>query len=131
MRGFSWKNIAIYGGVTLVALAILDTALDYQRGSGFGRGLKTQATEEAALVFLMLGTIIGMLAGISMAFGYFIWKEKKLEAEPDQISQLLDELSREEALLADDPNSSESGEDKGDRLEPWERPTDWWKSEED
>lgn len=126
IKGISWKNTAAVAGTSLVALALVDTAWQWK---GSGSGVSPHISGNSAPAFLMVGIIIGMLLGIGMAFAYFIWKEKKINSQPDELTQLLDELSKEEALYIDD--NYEVNEEKGDALEPWERPTDWWKSDEE
>lgn len=133
MKAFSWKSIAAYLGVALIAFAIIDTAFNWNSSNSFGRGEKTQAAEETALVFLMLGLIIGLLGGVVLAFCYFVWKERQLKEKPDELEQLLSELSKSEALFIEEHNTSafDSEEPKNpETLEPWERPTDWWKEED-
>ncbi|MDF1756373.1 MAG: hypothetical protein P1U89_26530 [Verrucomicrobiales bacterium] len=126
IRGISLKKLATVAGISLVALALVDTAYQWK---STGHGVSPSIGGNSNPAFLMVGIIVGMLCGIIMAFSYFVWKEKKLCAEPDELTQLLEELSKEEALYVDD-NAFE-GEEKGDTLEPWERPTDWWKGDED
>lgn len=125
-KGITWRKLATVAGIVLVGLALVDTAYQWKSS---GSGVSPNIAGNSNPAFLLVGIIVGMLIGIVMAFVYFIWKENKLNSEPDDLSQLLDELSREEALFVDD-NPFE-GEEKGDALEPWERPTDWWKGEDD
>jgi len=132
MKGLSWKTIATYTGVLLIALALIDTAVHHWNGVSFGRGVKSQPAGESALVFLMLGLIIGLLGGVILAFSYFMWKERQLAEKPDELEELLNELSKEEALFIEEHNTSAfDNDDKNPDLEPWERPTDWWKQDED
>ena len=124
----TWKNLAIAGGGALVALALIDTVVQ-SKSAGFGHGARSQIAGETIFAFLLVGIIVGMVLGIVLAFSYFMWKEKKLLENPDQLTLLLEELAKEEVLFTED--SAFEAEDKEDALEPWERPTDWWKSEED
>ena len=126
-KEFTWKNLAVIAGCGLVVLALIDTVI---QGRNAGLGAGSVVSSQSVLAFLLVGIIVGMVCGIVMAFSYFMWKEKKLQENPDDLTLLLEELSREEALYLDEGSSFEN-DDKGDTLEPWERPTDWWKSEED
>ena len=52
--------------------------------------------------------------------------EKSIE-QPDELDILFEELAREEeeALFVEDLNKA--SEEKAETLDPWERPSDWWK----
>ncbi len=127
--GLSWKRVAYVGGGVLITLAVIDLALNW-RSSEFGTGVSANVEGRSVLAFLLVGMIVGMLGGIAMAFGYFIWREKRLIEEPDDLEQLLEELAREDADALYVEDSFES-DDRGETLEPWERPNDWWKKGED
>ena len=126
-KEFTWKNLAVIAGCGLAFLALIDTILQ-QQSAGFGTG--PLVSSQSVLAFLLVGMIAGMVGGIVLAFSYFMWREKKMQENPDELTLLLEELSREEALFLEEGSSFES-DDKGDALEPWERPTDWWKSDEE
>ena len=147
LKGFTWKKLAYVLGFALLALALVDTFVRWKGAdigwgageaksigaifaSGAGIGENARITGESVFAFLLVGMIVGMLCGIAMAFAYFMWREKKLQENPDALTMLLEEIAREdaEALYVEDTFEND---EKGDTLEPWERPTDWWKSEED
>lgn len=134
LKGINWKSLATIAGVGLIALALIDAAIHWygkEAMASFGSGVNARVTGESIFAFLLVGMIVGMVCGIGMAFAYFMWKEKKLESQPDELTKLLDEMSREDALFVDERYDSFESDDKGDALEPWERPTDWWKRDDD
>ncbi len=126
IKSINLKKLATLAGLALITLALIDTAYQW-KSSGFG--VSSQLSGNSAPAFILVGIIVGMLMGIGMSFGYFIWKEKQLNEKPDELALLLEELSREEPCFLNQPN--DEPEEKSDALEPWERPTDWWKCDED
>lgn len=134
-KGINWKSLATIAGIGLIALALVDAGLHWYGGNeamaSFGSGVNARVTGESIFAFLLVGMIVGMVFGIGMAFSYFMWKERKLESQPDELTKLLDEMSREDCLFVDERYESRENDDKGDALEPWERPSDWWKRDDD
>jgi Ni/Fe-hydrogenase subunit HybB-like protein len=126
IKRINLKKLATLAGIALVTLALVDTAYQW-KSSGFG--VSSQLSGNSAPAFILVGIIVGMMIGIGMAFGYFMWKEKQLNEKPDELALLLEELSREESFFLNEP--VEETEEKSDALEPWERPTDWWKGDDD
>jgi len=126
IKSINLKKLATLAGIALITLALVDTAYQW-KSSGFG--VSSHISGNSAPAFVLVGIIVGMLMGIGMSFGYFIWKEKKLNEKPDELAMLLEELSREESYFLSE--TAEEPEEKSDALEPWERPTDWWKGDED
>ncbi len=133
MKGMTWKKGTIALGGILLILMALDTVNQFRPGI-FGNGIDLHSASSSILALLLIGMIIGLIGGVAIAFGYFMWRERNVATQSDDVSQLLEELSRGQAFFPNGKTSFEPDESKnatGDELEPWEKPTDWWKSEED
>ena len=82
----------------------------------------------AAALFLV-GLVAGVVIGIGVFFGYLVWREKRFAEQPDEVALLLEEVAEEEKRNAFHREREETyGEDRGETLDPWERPADWWKN---
>jgi len=92
------------------------------------------AADSAAAVFLV-GLISGLLLGIGLFFGYLMLRERQENLQPDGMALLFEELNH---LGADDfediddyLGDEDAVEEHADSIDPWERPADWWKGEDD
>lgn len=124
---------------TLLMLFAIDGLLTLQDGdsggalASFGNGTSAQSSTDSLFAFFLLGMVCGLVLGIGLFFAHLLWREKRLAEEPDEVGRLLDEIAREEeeaALLREEAFDEEPAEPKERRetLDPWERPSDWWKS---
>jgi predicted negative regulator of RcsB-dependent stress response len=85
------------------------------------------------MALFLVGLVAGMVVGIGIFFGYLVWREKKYAEEPDEVAALLEEIAREEAAL-ENPlyvEENQQREEHSESMDPWERPADWWKQDED
>jgi hypothetical protein len=92
------------------------------------------AADSAAAVFLV-GLISGLLLGIGLFFGYLMLRERQENLEPDGMALLFEELNHlgtDDFEDLDDYFADEDAvEEHADSIDPWERPADWWKGEDD
>jgi len=129
-----WNRLALTVGAFVLALMAIDglVRMNNSAMSDFGFGQGTQVAADSAGALFLVGLIAGVVLGISIFFGYLVWREKKYAEQPDHLEILLEEIAAEEkrnALYVDD---SSSHDDRGESLDPWERSADWWKgSDED
>ncbi len=132
---FSWNRLALIVGAFVLALTAIDgiaklqgsVASDY----GFGQGPLVAADSATAL--LLVGLVVGMVLGIALFFGYLLWRERHCgEQQPDEVSLLLEEVAEEERRSAFHREREEGwGEERAETLDPWERPSDWWRHADD
>lgn len=92
------------------------------------------AADSAAAVFLV-GLISGLLIGIGLFFGYLILRERQENMQPDGMALLFEELNQLGTDDFDDIDDylgdEDAVEEHADSIDPWERPADWWKGEDD
>lgn len=133
MKSTANRLVLLIGAFILALMAIdglvqlNDTAMDQ-----FGYGQSAWVNADSAAALFMIGLVAGMVLGIGIFFAYIVWREKKYAEEPDEVRELLDEVSRDmeqedNPLYVDDPSAEEFAEP----TDPWERPADWWKSDQD
>ncbi len=117
---------ALVTGIVLVTLLVIDGVPSVSEAN-FGSGFSNTVTADSTLAVFMIGGIVGMISGIGLFFGYLMWREKQAIEQPDELDVLFEELAREEeeALFVEDLNTAK--EEKAESLDPWERPSDWWK----
>tara|TARA_R110000850_G_scaffold55877_3_gene132024 strand:+ start:1162 stop:1566 length:405 start_codon:yes stop_codon:yes gene_type:complete len=127
---FSANRLAFIVGAFILALMAIDGLIQLNREafSGFGFGQNTQVQAGSTAALFMLGIVGGMIIGIGLFFGYLTWRGKRNSEQPDEIEALLEEIAREEEedenpLFVEDNQMEEPIES----LDPWERPSDWWK----
>ena len=118
----------------MLALMAVDGLIQLNQSAlaDFGLGASTWVAADSAIALFLVGLVAGMVGGIGLFFGYLVWREKKYAEEPDELDALLEEVSREvdleNPLFVDDaPTADEIPES----TDPWERPADWWKSEDE
>lgn len=120
-------------GAFILALMAVDGLIQLNQTAmaEFGLGSSAWVAADSAAALFLIGLVAGMVLGIGIFFGYLVWREKKYSEEEDQVADLLDELAREEA--EENPLFVEETpmEDHSDTLDPWERPADWWKHDEE
>lgn len=92
------------------------------------------AADSAAAVFLV-GLICGLLLGIGLFFGYLMLRERQENLQPDGMALLFEELNQLGADDFDDIDDyfgdEDAVEEHADSIDPWERPADWWKGEDE
>jgi hypothetical protein len=92
------------------------------------------AADSAAAVFLV-GLISGLVLGIGLFFGYLMLRERQESLQPDGMALLFEELNHlgtdDFDNLDDFIGDEEAVEEHADSIDPWERPADWWKGEDD
>lgn len=118
--------LALIVGIILAGLLVVDGLPQWDKLT-FGMGVSSKVGADSTLAMFLVGMIVGMLSGIGLFFGYLMWREKKSIEQPDELDILFEELAREEeeALFVEDLNKA--SEEKAETLDPWERPSDWWK----
>ena len=127
----SWNRIALSIGAFVLALTAIDGIVKMNKeamsGYGFGQGPLVAADSAAAL--FLVGLVAGVVIGIGVFFAYLVWREKRFAEQPDEVALLLEEVAEEEKRNAFHREREETyGEDRGETLDPWERPADWWKN---
>lgn len=127
---FSLNRLVFIVGAFILALMAIDGLIQLNAAafSEFGVGQSSWVAADSAAALFMVGLVVGMVLGIGIFFGYLVYREKKYAEEPEGLEALLDEISREEeedALFVED---NQADEQRAEKLDPWERPADWWKS---
>lgn len=107
--------------------------LNRAAASEYGFGTSSWVTADSAMALFLVGLVAGMVLGIAIFFAYIVCREKKYAEEPDEVAMLLEELAREEQneenpLFVEDHKSRE---ENSETLDPWERPADWWKQDDE
>ncbi|MEC5129227.1 hypothetical protein VSU19_20875 [Verrucomicrobiales bacterium BCK34] len=129
---FSLNRLAFIVGAFILALMAIDGLIQMNKSvlGTYGAGESSWVEANSAAALLLVGLVAGMLLGIGCFFAVIVWRQKKLEGEPDQIDILLEEIAQEEAnaLFVDEKRRDESNSES---LDPWERTADWWKSADD
>ncbi len=128
----SWNRIALLIGAFVLGLMAIDglIRMNEQAMADFGMGQSPLVAADSAAALFIVGLIAGVVLGIGIFFGYLVWREKRFAEEPDHLAELLQEIAAEEkgnALYVEEGGA----EERNETLEPWERPADWWKTEED
>jgi hypothetical protein len=129
---FSWNRLALLVGAFVLALTAIDGLLRMHESAmaDFGSGHGPLVAADSAMALFLVGLVVGMVLGIGVFFGYLVWRERRFAEEPDEVSLLLEEVAAEErrsALHREREDVYGSGDEKGESLDPWERPADWWK----
>lgn len=129
---FSLNRLVFVVGAFILALMAIDglIQLNAAASSEFGTGHSAWVAADSAAALFMIGLVAGMVLGIGIFFGYLVYREKKYANENEGLDELLEELAREEeddALFVEDNQS----EERAEKLDPWERPSDWWKSSDE
>lgn len=132
---FSANRLILIVGAFVLALMAVDGLIQLNKAgmAEFGYGESAWVTADSAAAIFMIGLIAGMVLGIAIFFFHLVLREKKFAEEPDELTNLLDEIEREEAqenaFFADEaPGQTD---EKSEALDPWERPADWWMRDED
>lgn len=129
---FSWNRLALIVGAFVLALTAVDGLVRMHESAmaDFGNGQGPLVAADSAMALFLVGLVAGMVIGIGVFFGYLIWRERRFAEEPDEVSLLLEEVAAEErrSALHREREDFYSGDDKGETLDPWERPADWWKN---
>ncbi len=132
---FSANRLAFIFGAFILGLMAIDGLLQLNREAyaGFGMGTSQWVNADSAMALFLVGLVVGLVAGIGIFFGYLVWREKRCTETPDGLDALLEEIAREEAEEEENPLFVEdnSFEEPIESLDPWERPADWWKRDED
>lgn len=132
---FSANRLVFIFGAFILALMAIDglVRLNSSALSAYGFGESAWVTADSSLALFLVGLVAGMVLGIGIFFGYIVWREKKYSEENDEVAALLEEIAREEAA-SENPLFVEDNrqmEEPSETLDPWERPADWWKQDED
>jgi len=131
----SANRLVFIVGAFILALMAIDGLIQLNRTAlhEFGYGQSQWVAADSAMAVFLIGLIAGMVLGIGIFFGYLMWREKKYAEEPDELDALLEELAETDdegdPLFVED-HQSES-EETAESLDPWERPADWWKQDDD
>lgn len=132
---FSANRVAFILGAFILGLMAIDGLLQLNREAhaGFGMGTSQWVNADSAMALLLVGLVVGLVAGIAIFFGYLVLREKRCTETPNEIDSLLEEISREEAKEKENPLFVEDNslEEPIESLDPWERPADWWKRDDD
>lgn len=129
---FSWNRVALLVGAFVLALTAVDGLLRMHETAmaDFGSGQGPLVAADSAMALFLVGLVAGMVLGIGVFFGYLVWRERRFAEEPDEVSLLLEEVAAEErrsALHREREDLYGGSDEKGENLDPWERPADWWK----
>lgn len=132
---FSANRLVFIFGAFILALMAIDglVRLNSSALSAYGFGESAWVTADSSLALFLVGLVAGMVLGIGIFFCYIVWREKKYSEENDEVAALLEEIAREEAA-SENPLFVEDNrqmEEPSETLDPWERPADWWKQDED
>jgi cytochrome b subunit of formate dehydrogenase len=132
---FSANRLVFILGAFILALMAIDGLVQLNKTalSEYGVGSSSWVTADSAMALFLVGLVAGMVVGIGIFFGYLVWREKKYAEEPDEVAALLEEIAREEAAL-ENPlyvEETQQREEHSESMDPWERPADWWKQDED
>jgi hypothetical protein len=119
-------------GAFVLALTAVDGLLRMHETAmaDFGSGQGPLVAADSAMALFLVGLVAGMVLGIGVFFGYLVWRERRFAEEPDEVSLLLEEVAAEErrsALHREREDLYGGSDEKGENLDPWERPADWWK----
>jgi len=132
---FSANRLAFIFGAFILGLMAIDGLLQLNREAyvGFGMGTNQWVAADSAMALFLVGLVVGLVAGIGVFFGYLVWREKRCTEAPDELDSLLEEIARKEAEEEENPLFVEDNslEEPIESLDPWERPADWWKRDED
>jgi hypothetical protein len=133
---FSWNRLALLVGAFVLALTAVDGLVGMHEAAmaDFGAGQGPLVTADSAMALFLVGLVAGMVLGIGVFFGYLVWRERRFAEQPDEVSLLLEEVAAEErrsALHREREDLYGSSDEKGESLDPWERPADWWKNGEE
>ena len=103
----------------------------------FGLRAPEGISPESAAAMFMVGLAVGVALGIAMFFGYLMWRERRETQQDRDLELLLNDLgdNRQGARngvwgreTADNRERYEQrGEASEERIDPWERPADWWR----
>ena len=130
MKSTANRLLLLLGAFVLALMAVDGLIrLNESAMAEFGYGSSTWVEADSAMALFLVGLVAGMLIGIGIFFGYIVYRERKYLEEPDDLDQLLEEVSRESDLT--NPlfvDESPTGEEIPEPTDPWERPADWWKS---
>lgn len=129
------RRIAIILALGIAGLLAMDLiGQSYPAASVSLPEISGVAADSAAAVFLV-GLISGLLLGIGLFFGYLMLRERQENAQPDGMALLFEELNHLGTDDFDDIDDyfgdEEAVEEHADSIDPWERPADWWKGEDD
>ena len=129
---FSWNRLALIVGAFVLALTAVDGLVRMHESAmaDFGAGQGPLVAADSAMALFLVGLVAGMVIGIGVFFGYLIWRERRFAEEPDEVTLLLEEVAAEErrSALHREREDIYNGDEKGETLDPWERPADWWKN---
>ncbi len=132
---FSANRVAFLLGAFILGLMAIDGLLQLNREAhaGFGMGTSQWVNADSAMALLLVGLVVGLVAGIAIFFGSLVLREKRCTETPNEIDSLLEEISREETKERENPLFVEDNslEEPIESLDPWERPADWWKRDDD
>lgn len=126
-----FNRVALIVGACFLALIAFD-GIASLGNADFGIGVSDRVDADSTLAIFLLGLVLGLVAGIGIFFTYIVLREKKFANDPSEVDALLDEIAAEkqEALFLEDSSSNHEDE-KAETLDPWERPSDWWKSSDE
>ena len=129
---FPLNRLALIVGAFILVLMAIDGLIQMNSAAmaDFGFEASSQIAPDSTLALFLVGLIAGMVVGIGMFFGFLMYREKMCAEQPDSLDELLNEIALEadtDALFVED----NSMEEKAEKMDPWEKPADWWKSDED
>lgn len=124
----SWNRLALIVGAFVLALTAIDGLVKMQGEAmdDFGVGTGPLVAADGTVALFLVGLTVGMVLGIGLFFGYLVWRERRLAEEPDEVALLLEEVAAE-GRFRESEGEEVYGEERAETLDPWERPSDWWR----
>lgn len=121
-----WLAVAALVATTLGLQASETRLLDLQGDIG--------VPADSALAMFLIGLAVGVPAGIVLFFGYLMMRERAETEQDRELDSLLNAASDREpgagAWGQHDHRRQSPFEREGtadEQLDPWERPSDWWR----
>ena len=128
----SWNRLVFIVGAFILALMAIDGLIQLNSSalSQYGVGENSWVAADSAMALFLVGLVAGMVLGIGIFFAYLVHREKHCSEEQENLDALFNELEMEmedDALFVEDNQP----EERAEKLDPWEKPADWWKSSEE
>lgn len=120
-----------------MALALIAVSLVEASAVGalanFGNHYSEGVAADSALAMFLIGLAVGVPAGIGLFFAYLVMRERAETEQDRQLDTLLNSVTDSQPANGvwgrDVADSREPFEREGteERVDPWERPADWWR----
>jgi hypothetical protein len=116
--------------VSVIALFTGDASAKTELG-GFASHYVEGVAADSALAIFLIGLAVGVPAGIGLFFAYLVMRERAETEQDRELDSLLSSVSdsSNDVWGRESAESRELFEREGseERVDPWERPADWWR----